>query len=176
MDEALRAELLTMEHTDRATRAALVERGVLHGGYHPEMAEIHRRNNARMAEIVATTGWPGRTLVGDDGCRAAGFIVQHAVLDPDLQRRCLPLLEAAVAADEAFPFMVALLADRVLMEQGQPQRYGTQHIGGPDGMLIPWPIDEPETVDVRRIAMGLESLDERTATLRQQLADELRRD
>ena len=171
MDEALRAELLAMERTDRATRAELVECGALHGGYHPEMAAIHRRNNARMTEIVAAVGWPGRTLVGDDGCRAAGFIVQHAILDPDLQRRCLPLLEAAVAAEEAFPFMVAFLTDRVLMEQGQPQRYGTQHVGGP----IPWPIDEPDTVDARRIAMGLEPLDKRTATLRQQLTDELQR-
>ncbi len=176
MDEALRAELLAMERADRATRKNLVERGVLHGGYHPEMAAIHRRNNARMTEIVAAVDWPGRTLVGDDGCRAAGFIVQHAILDPDLQRRCLPLLEMAVAADEAFLFMVAFLTDRVLMEQGQPQRYGTQHVGGPDGTLIPWPIDEPDTIDVRRIAMGLEPLDERTATLRQQLTDELQRD
>ena len=176
MDAALRAELLAMERTDRATRADLVKRGTLHGGYHPEMAEVHRRNNARMAEIVAAVGWPGRTLAGDDGCRAAGFIVQHAILDPDLQRRCLPLPEAAVAADEAFPFMVAFLTDRVLMEQERPQRYGTQHVGGPDGTLIPWPIDEPAMVDVRRIAMGLEPLHERTTTLRQQLADELQRD
>ncbi|HEY8597580.1 MAG TPA: DUF6624 domain-containing protein [Thermomicrobiales bacterium] len=174
-DEALRAELLAMERADRATRAALVERGELHGGgYHPEMAAVHRRHNARMTEIVASVGWPGRSLVGDDGCRAAGFIIQHAILDPALQRRSLPLLEAAVATDEAFPPMLAFLTDRVLMERGRPQRYGTQHIGGPDGTLIPWPISDPETVDARRKALGLDPLAARTAELQRQVDGEQR--
>ncbi len=177
MNEALRQELLAMERVDRAVRADLVTRGELHGeGYHPEMAAVHRRNNARLAEIIDAAGWPGRTLVGDDGCRAAGFIVQHAILDLALQRRCVPLLEAAVAVDEAFPFMVALLTDRVLMEQGLPQRYGTQHIGGPEGVLVPWPIEEPETVDRRRAMVGLEPLGERTAQLQEQIRRETGRD
>ena len=162
-----------MERVDRALRAELVTRVELHGGgYHPEMAAVHRRHNARMAEIVDAIGWPGRNLVGDDGYRAAGFIVQHAILDPDLQRRCVPLLAGTVAAGEAFPFMVAFLTDRVLMDQGLPQRYGTQHVGGPDGTLIPWPIDEPETVNARRAMVGLEPSDERTRQLREQLAGE----
>lgn len=176
MDEVLRAELLAMERADRATRAALVKRDELHGeGYHPEMAAVHRRHNARMAEIVAGVGWPRLSLVGDDGCRAAGFVIQHAILDPALQRRCLPLLEAAVAADEAFPPMLAFLTDRVLMERGQPQCYGTQHVGGPDGTLIPWPIADPETVDARRLAVGLNPLAERTEELRRQVADKQRK-
>src|SRR5690348_6899225 len=115
MDEALRAELLEMERVDRAVRADLVARGELHrSGYHPEMEELHRRNNARMRAIIDTYGWPGYSLVGEDGCRAAGFIVQHAILDDALQRRCLDLLAEAVACDEAAPFMAALLTDRVL--------------------------------------------------------------
>ena len=176
MDEALRAELLEMERVDRAVRADLVARGELHGGgYRPEMAAVHRRHNARMTAIITAVGWPGRSMVGDDGCRSAGFVVQHAILDPALQRRCVPLLEAAVTAGEAFPFMVALLTDRVLMEQGRAQRYGTQHVGGPDGSLVPWTIGEPEGVDARRAAMGLEPLNERTRQLREQLAGEVRR-
>lgn len=173
MDEALRAELLAMERDDRAMRAALVARGELHGGgYHPEMAAIHRRHNARLGRIIATVGWTGRTLVGDDGCRAAGFLIQHAILDPDLQRRCLPLLASAVAADEAFPPMLAFLTDRVLLDSRRPQCYGTQHVDDPDGTLIPWPIADPETVDARRLALGLAPLAARTAALRRQLASE----
>jgi len=60
-----------------------------HGpGYHPEMEALHRRHNARLRAIIAAHGWPGYSLVGEDGCRAAGSIVQHAILDPELQRRC----------------------------------------------------------------------------------------
>lgn len=173
MDERLRDELLAMERGDRAVRADVVARGELHReGYHPEMALVHRRNNARMATIIAAVGWPGRTLVGDDGCRAAGFIVQHAILDPEFQARCLPLLEGAVATGEAFPPILAFLTDRVLLEQGRPQRYGTQFVGGPDGCLIPRTIEEPETVDDRRRAMGLEPLATRSRHLQEQIAEE----
>jgi hypothetical protein len=175
VDEALRAELLDMERADRAVRADLVARGELHGGgYHPEMAAVHRRHNARLREILAAVGWPGRSLVGDDGCRAAGFLVQHAILDPELQQRCVALLGQAVADEDAFPFMLALLTDRVLMEQGQPQRYGTQHVGGPVGSLVPWPIADPETVNERRAMMGLPPLGEQTRQLRTQLERDLR--
>lgn len=174
MNKALQDELIAMEQRDRAVRSDLVARGELHNGkYHPEMEAVHRQHNARMREIIATHAWPGRSLVGDDGCRAAGFIVQHAILDPELQQQCVPLLEQAVAAGDAFPFMLAFLADRVLMEQGKPQIYGTQHVGGPDGALVPWMIAEPETVDERRQAIGLEPLAERTQALRAQLEHEL---
>ena len=174
IDEDLRAELLAMEQRDRSVRAELVARGELHRpGYHPEMAAVHAEHNRRMRAIVAAVGWPGRSLVGDDGCRAAGFIVQHAILDPELQQGCVALLETAVAADEAWPFMLALLADRVLMEQGRPQLYGTQLVGGATpGSLEPWPIEDPAAVEERRQAMGLPPLAEHLARLSQQHREE----
>lgn len=169
MDDALRAELLEMERFDREVRAALVARGELHRpGYHPEMEAVHHRHNARMREIIEERGWPGHSLVGEDGCRAAGFIVQHAILDHDLQRRCLDLLAEAVAGGEAAPFMPALLTDRVRMDEGLPQIYGTQHVGTASGGIEPWPIAEPESVDQRRRAVGLPPFAENTARLTSQ--------
>lgn len=167
MDEALRAELLEMERVDRAVRAKLVARGELHAvpGYHPELEVVHRRHNARIRAIIDARGWPGRTLVGEDGCRAAGLVVQHAILDPALQRRCVGLLAEATARGEADAFMLALLTDRVLQGEGRPQVYGTQYVGTPGGGVAPWPIAEPELVDERRRAVGLPPLAENTARL-----------
>jgi hypothetical protein len=176
MDEALRAELLEMERVDRAVRADLVVRGELHRpGYHPEMEVVHRRHNARMRAIIAAHGWPGYSLVGDDGCRAAGFIMQHAILDHALQREGLDLLRQAVEVGEAAPFMLALLTDRVLMDEGQPQIYGTQYVGVQGGGIEPWPIADPATVDERRRAVGLPALAENTARLRAQHTHETAR-
>lgn len=173
MDETLRAELLEMERIDRKVRADLVERGELHaGGYHPEMQTIHRRHNARISAILETHGWPGRSLVDEDGCRAAGFIVQHAILNPDLQRRGVELLTEAVAKNEAEPFMLALLMDRVLMQEGKPQIYGTQYIGDEKGGVKPWPIANPETIDELRRAVGLPTLAENTVRLNAQQRQE----
>ena len=174
MDEALRAELLEMERLDRRVRANLVERGELHtGGYHPEMRAVHQRHNARMHVILEAHGWPGRSLVGEDGCRAAGFVVQHALLDLDLQRRGLALLTEAVAKSEAEPFMLALLTDRVLMQEGQPQIYGTQYVGAKEGGIEPWPIASPEAVDERRQGVGLPPLAENTLRLNAQQRQEM---
>ncbi|HEX8230215.1 MAG TPA: DUF6624 domain-containing protein [Chloroflexia bacterium] len=176
MNEPLRAELLEMERADRAKRAELVARGELHKpGYHPEMEEVHRRHNARMREIIESHGWPGRSLVGDDGCRAAGFVVQHAILDPELQRRCVGLLTDAVEHGEADGFMLALLTDRVLVQEGKLQIYGTQYTGAPGGGVEPLPVAEPDKVDERRRAVGLPPLAENTARLNSQHAQELAR-
>ena len=173
MNETLQAELLEMERIDRGTRADLVERGALHtNGYHPEMEAIHRRNNARMRSILETYGWPGRSLVGEDGCRAAGFIVQHAILDPDVQQLGLKLLTGAVAQHEAEPFMFALLTDRILMQEGKPQIYGSQYVGAEGGGVEPWPIADPETVDERRRSVDMMTLAENTARLNAQHHEE----
>ena len=174
MDETLRAELLEMERIDRNVRSDLVERGELHtGGYHPEMWAVHSRHNARIRTILEMHGWPGRSLVGEDGCRAAGFIVQHAILDPDLQRRSVALLTEAVEKHEAEPFMLAFLTDRVLMQDGKPQIYGTQYVGAAIAGVEPWPIANPETVDERRRAASLPPLAENTARLNAQHREEV---
>lgn len=171
-NRALRAELLRLQADDRTVRRELVEAGQLYGPhlpkdwYHPRMAEVHRRNNARLRTILAEHGWPGRSLVGADGAEAAWFIAQHAVLDVDLQREALALLEAAAAAGEARPAHMAMLTDRVRMAEGRPQVYGCVHVGNEQGKLVPYPIEDPEGVEARRAAVGLPPLSEKTAELR----------
>ncbi|WP_425473561.1 DUF6624 domain-containing protein [Streptomyces tailanensis] len=52
---------------------------------------------------------------------------------------------------------LAYLTDRVLVADGQPQLYGTQYTHEADGTeLRPQPIADPERLDERRAAMGLE--------------------
>ena len=80
MDEQLRTELLEMEQRDLTVRTELVERGELHNrGYHPEMQAVHERHNKRLSDILDVHGWPGKSLVGEDGCNAAWLVVQHAL-------------------------------------------------------------------------------------------------
>lgn len=54
---------------------------------------------------------------------------------------------------------VAYLTDRVLVGEGKPQRYGTQ-LENKDGNLTPYPLEDPETVDERRRAVGMSPLAE----------------
>jgi hypothetical protein len=166
MNEALRNQLLEMQADDSNTRRRLINKGKLYGPhlpkdyYNPQMAAVHKRNNAQMRAIIAEHGWPGKSLVGEDGSEAAWKLVQHAVLDPDIQEMCLPLLEAAVKVGEAEGQHLAMLTDRILMQKGEPQIYGSQFVGGEDGSLVPYTIADPEGVDERRASVGLPPLDE----------------
>lgn len=172
MNEELRAELIQMAKEDQETRDELLRSGNLpKHGYAKEMKRIHERNNARMREIIEQYGWPGQSLVGEDGCEAAWLIVQHAVLEPLFQRQCLPLLEQAVAAGEAPGWQLAYLTDRVLMHEGKEQIYGTQYLPVEGGKSVLYKTADAENVDARRQAVGLASLEENTKRIH--LEDEL---
>jgi hypothetical protein len=148
MDQKLRAELLRRVEIDQVARK----------GLDPDaMREADSENLPWLKDVVAERGWPGASLVGDDGAHAAWLLAQHADADPAFQRRCLDLVTAAVVAGEATVRELAYLTDRVLLAEGHPQVYGTQ-VTRRDGQWGPRDLRAPEGVDARREAAGLEPL------------------
>lgn len=132
------------------------------------MDSVDAANSQRVSEILDEFGWPGWSLVGEDGAEAAWVLIQHADLRPELQKRGLALLEAAVAAGDASPGDLAYLTDRVLVAEGKPQLYGTQVSVEGDGTVLPrTPIHDPENVDARREEMGLSPLADYYEEMRQ---------
>jgi hypothetical protein len=166
----LRQRLLEMEAEDRRVRAELLAQGVLGDGYHPRMEEVHRQNAAALAAIIEEHGWPGRTLVSDDGAHAAWFVIQHAIGNPSLQRRGLQLLRQAAEKGEIPLLQVAYLEDRIRFFEGRPQLYGTQFHWDANGELNPHPIDDLSGVDQRRASVGLGPLAERIRRMREEAA------
>jgi hypothetical protein len=133
MKADLRAELLRRTVPDQ-------EAGWAHDFAAMERADAD--NLPWIRQVIAEHGWPGRSDVGDDGAQAAWLLVQHADADPAFQRGCLGLLTAAVGQGEARRSHLALLTDRVLVAEGQPQEYGTQ-LRYRDGECVPFPVREP---------------------------------
>ena len=162
----LREELLKMAAEDGAMRERLLIDGTLFDGYNPLMAIVHRRNGDRLAEIVDAHGWPGVSMVGDDGADAAWLVCKHAIGDPPLQRRCLPLLQIAAEAGEAPPWHAATLEDGIRFYEGRPQVYGSMFDWDDQGELAPWLIEDAGGVDERRARVGLPSLAEQIASVR----------
>lgn len=160
-NEALRQELLQMRDADQRIRTTALHATNFHG-----ILEVDGRHLRRVKEIVAQHGWPGRSLVGEDGSHAAWLLVQHATQDPDFMNRCRGLMERAVKRGEASPKDYAYLVDRVRLQRGKMQLYGTQFIQDSRGRLILQPLKDPEEVDERRHKMGLEPLAEYEAQLR----------
>src|SRR5947209_4067064 len=142
MNAALHDELLSMAAEDRRVRAELAAEGSLGDGYHPRMEEVHRQNAARLKEVIEEHGWPGRSLVGEDGAHAAWLVLQHAIGEPALQRRGLELLREAVAAGEVPAVQAAYLEDRIAFFEGRPQRFGTQYDWDDNGEISPHPVED----------------------------------
>jgi hypothetical protein len=155
VDEELRAELLRRVAVDQEARHALDVEAV---------AAADGENLPWLRQVIADVGWPGRSLVSEDGAQAAWLLAQHADRDPAFQRRCLDLLTAAVDRGEATIVQQAYLTDRVLLHEGRPQEYGTQAIAR-EGRFEPKKLRDPEHVDQRRASVGLGPLAEYLARM-----------
>ncbi|HEY3485640.1 MAG TPA: DUF6624 domain-containing protein, partial [Ilumatobacteraceae bacterium] len=152
-DESLHAELVAMFEADQQERTG---EGLEPGTKLPPSRDYTRAQ--RLKEIVAEHGWPTWSLVGEDGGTAAWVVAQHADFDPEFQSQMLELMRAAVDDGEADPIELAYLEDRVLVNTGQPQRWGTQ-VRCRDGVPAPaTPIVDESTIDHRRTEIGLDTL------------------
>jgi hypothetical protein len=146
-DAALRKELLELVAKDQAARAKADNRNDV-------VMALDKETAARMKDIVAKHGWPGKSLVHVDGAHAAWMLVQHADSEPAFQKDCLAKMEPLVQTGEVSGQDFAYLFDRVAVNAGKPQRYGTQF--GDDGELAP--LEDSANVDARRKAVGLGTL------------------
>lgn len=164
----LRQELLAMMKVDQDARKKLVElmkkrnlenhddtKLILNSEVLKELNEIDARNLKRMKEIITAHGWPGKSLVGQDGASAAWLLVQHCDQDRPFQKKCLELLER-IQEGEIEKRHLAYLTDRVLIGEKKKQIYGTQL----DNTGNPLPMEEADKVDERRKQMGMETLGE----------------
>jgi hypothetical protein len=172
-NELLRLEILAMAENDLSVREELIADGSLtNQGYHPRMEAVHKRNASRLTLIIDRYGWPGISLVGEDGANAAWLIAQHAIGNPPFMRRCRLLLTQATSNNEAPRWQLAMMEDRIRMYEGKPQRYGTQFQPDKNGEFVPYTIENPENVNERRHAVGLNTLEERIAEIREQSVGE----
>jgi hypothetical protein len=92
------------------------------------------------------------------------LLPQHADASPEIQREFHVLLVEAVGRREGSPRYLGYLEDRVRVNSGRPQLYGTQFLDDGDG-LRPRPIEDPDGLAERRAAVGMEPFEEYEATM-----------
>jgi hypothetical protein len=129
------------------------------------MGEVDRTHAKRVNELIDKHGWLTRSKVGHDGMRSAWLLAQHADHDVEFQKKCLKLMkpfvysEGAGSKKEVMQSDFAYLTDRIKVNSGQKQVFGTQ-FWAPEGVHEPRPIEKPGEVDKRRATMGLNTLAE----------------
>jgi len=171
----LREELLAMEKEDVDMRNGVIKdlsaKGIPYGGSRtisdPAMVKalleptrkmhyMDQKHRTRLKEIVKKYGWPGKSLVGQDGARAAWLLAQHADRDLAFQKRALKLMKAAPKGEVELQD-IAYLTDCLLIAEKRKQCYGTQ-LMVKGGTFKPRPIEDEAHVDKRRAEMGMSTL------------------
>ncbi|MEU8887307.1 DUF6624 domain-containing protein [Streptomyces sp. NPDC048442] len=117
-------------------------------------AHQERANSGVLRRVMGQHGWPGRSLVGEEGAEAAWWLALHADHEPPFQRLALRMLTDAVERGEATIQQWAHLHDRCQVVAA-PQLYGTQYRQDPDGQVVRLPVETPENLDARRATVGL---------------------
>lgn len=109
-------------------------------------------HNQYIRNIIAAYGYPTRNLIGKRAMKKFWLLVQHQDFDINLQESCLKGCDFE-ACERAH------LTDRVLVNKGRKQIYGTQFMRSSNGTRrIPAPIESPRGVEKRRKSVGLKSL------------------
>jgi hypothetical protein len=145
VDQDVRMPLPDAPSHGTAFKSALNERAML----------ADEKNVGRMREIVGRWGWPTRSVVGDGTATSLWLLAQHADRDVAFQRQVLAEMEALIGRREVRAQDLAYLRDRVAVNSGSRQRYGTQGGCAGPGRWEPHALQSPTTVDEDRREMGL---------------------
>src|SRR3990167_5308124 len=113
--------------------------------------EADAENEKALLAMVPPEGWFLKSRYGDKAARAAFHIVQHSNLE--LWRRFVPVLEPLVAKGEVDGQSYGIMYDRLALNEGRPQRYGSQVVCKA-GKWGPDKLEDPDSMDERRKAMG----------------------
>ena len=123
-------------------------------------ALVDRENQAGLLAMAPSDRWFTVEDYGEEASRAAFLIVQHG--DEELRRRFVPLLEPLVGTGRIDDANYAMMYDRLAVEEGRLQRYGSQFAcKGQESEVAP--MEDPDGVDARRAAMGMNSMTENAA-------------
>lgn len=163
----LRKELNKMQYEDQGIRILLLNIQKSKGLGNPitllirkEMKQIDDANCIRIQQIIDEFGWLGEVEIGSEANQTLFLTIQH-VDDLIVQEKYLPIIEQAVNNGNAEAWQFAFLTDRILMNQGKFQIYGSQIIIGKtseDSYIVP--LQYPEKVDEIRQSVGLGPLNE----------------
>lgn len=116
-----------------------------------------------MEDLVDQWTWFRIDTFGEQSEYQGWYLIQHAERALDLQERVLDTLREMVPLGQTRPPRYAFLYDRIAMLKGDPQAYGTQGQCVSPGVWKPLPLLDPAGIGQRRMAAGLEPLEEQIA-------------
>lgn len=157
INAVLRKEIIVMRNKDQWMRKEYIDSGMSEE-LQRQLKQLDQSHTVKLKAIIHTYGWPGIKIVGEDGSEAMWLLVQHTP-DKNFQKAALEKLRIAVMKKDASPVNLAYLEDRVLMNEGKMQIYGTQWVEK-DGKHYLYPVENFGLLNIRRFGLGLGSIEE----------------
>ncbi len=117
-------------------------------------------NQIKVEKILEERGWPFRKQVGEEGSETIFLVLQHADHNPEWQEEHLPEVRKAAKTGKIDSSDMAMFVDRVAVNTGQKQVYGTQigyHEESEQNYVKP--LRNPMTLKKRRKKVGLPPMD-----------------
>ena len=116
---------------------------------------VFTTHQKRIEEIFDKHGFVGYDLAGEEGSDNFWLLVQHSDHDPEFQKKVLDAMKIEVDKRNASPKYYAFLVDRVNLNMGKEQVYGTQFDYNEMGQAFPKNMSDTTGLDLRRLRMGL---------------------
>jgi hypothetical protein len=116
-------------------------------------AKEDHRNQELVISIIEKCGMPRLKEVWQRQMDAIWLGLQHST--KDIRKKYFPQIEKAVKNGDLSKQQYALMKDRMLLDEGKPQIYGSQI---ENGKL--YKLENPKTVNERRKEMGMEPIED----------------
>lgn len=127
-------------------------------GFFEQKRRLQIERTTRIKEMFDQIGFPTPPKFDKEVTSDFWLLVQHSDNDPAFQQRVLDAMDA-LPAGVIETTEQAYLVDRVLINTGRLQRYGTQvDFDFDQARAFPKPVEDPAGIDERRASAGLESL------------------
>lgn len=162
-NQDLADELERMAEVDQI--AAYIPQGIYKGmtsdQWNSFKDSVFTTHQKRLKEIFDKYGFVGFDLAGEEGSQNFWLMVQHSDHNPDFQKEVLANMKIQVEKENAKPSNYGLLVDRVNLNTGKPQIYGTQVDYNFDiAQAFPKNLADSGNVNERRKSIGLEPIED----------------
>ena len=163
LNKPLQLELIKMYINDQSVRGNVLNNIITKynlGEYELsklDMAAADSENRQRLKEIITEFGFPTRQLVGKDAMHGIFLIIQHSDWDKEWQREQLQNIAMAVKQGDVDGESYAYLYDRIKINAGERQLYGTQfkNVDQVNKKVELADTEDVENLDKRRMEVGM---------------------
>ena len=158
-DQAVRADWAKVA-TGSVTQEEAIE-------YALKLEETDGTNLASVSRILDTYGWPSG--LSDAANKAIFLVIDHS--DLNTMNKYIGLFRDAVEKGYLSMNDLVTMEDRMLMNAGKPQKYGTQAYSlVEDGktVIYIWPVEYPDKLDALRKSVGLIPIEDYLEIVKQQ--------